>query len=46
MPWIFFTDVVVVVVRLFVVAAAASAIHADLGHHEWLQPDAQRCRPR
>jgi len=34
------------VVRLFVVAAAASAIHADLGHHEWLQPDAQRCRPR
>jgi len=31
---------------VYVVAAAASAIHADLSHHEWLQPDAQHCRHR
>ena len=43
MQWIFFVEAVVT--RMYV-AAAASAIHADLGHHEWLQPDAQRCRPR
>jgi hypothetical protein len=35
-----------VAVRLFAVAAAASSIHADLCHHEWLQPDAERRQSR